>query len=63
MTPITQLLFVDDEEQYRKAFMRAMRKQNQFQVEMAANGLEALELLKDLPTDIVVTDMKMQSRP
>ncbi len=59
MTPTARLLFVDDVEFNRKAFLRVMRKERQFRVDTASNGIEALEFLKTTPADIVVTDMKM----
>lgn len=59
MDSITQILFVDDEENYCKAFLRLMRKEKQLHVTTASNGKEALGILKKFPVDIVITDMKM----
>ncbi len=59
MTLTTRLLFVDDEIVSRKLFLKAMQKEEDLQVNAASNGIEALQLLKTSPADIVVTDMKM----
>ena len=59
MKSTIRLLFVDDEESYRNAFLRAMRKEKQFLVETAANGREALQVLKVAKADIIITDMQM----
>jgi two-component system NtrC family response regulator/two-component system response regulator HydG len=53
------ILFVDDEKAYQKAFVRAMRKEKQFQLITASRGIEALQLLQTTPTDVVLTDIKM----
>ena len=55
----TTILFVDDETAYQKAFVRAMRKEKQFQIVTASRGIEALQLLQTTPTDVVLTDIKM----
>ena len=59
MTDKTQILFVDDEENYCKSFIRAMRPEKQFEIRTATNGKAALDLLKTSASDIVITDMKM----
>jgi DNA-binding NtrC family response regulator len=53
------ILFVDDEDAYQKAFIRAMRKEKQFQIVTASRGIEALQLLQTTPVDVVLTDIKM----
>ena len=53
------ILFVDDEKAYQKAFLRAMRKETQFNLVTASRGIEALQLLQTTPTDVVLTDIKM----
>jgi len=55
----TTILFVDDEHAYQKAFIRAMRKEKQFHIVTASRGIEALQLLKTTPVDVVLTDIKM----
>jgi DNA-binding NtrC family response regulator len=55
----TTILFVDDEYAYQKAFIRAMRKEKQLQIVAASRGIEALQLLKTTPVDVVLTDIKM----
>ena len=59
MTEKTKILFVDDEENYCKAFVRAMRPEKQYDIKTALNGQDALDALKKSPADIVITDMKM----
>jgi len=55
----TTILFVDDEVAYQKAFIRAMRSEKQFSLITASGGMEALGIVRSLPVDIVITDMKM----
>jgi DNA-binding NtrC family response regulator len=55
----TTILFVDDENAYQKAFIRAMRKEKQFRIVTASRGIEALQLLQTTPVDVVLTDIKM----
>jgi DNA-binding NtrC family response regulator len=55
----TTILFVDDENAYQKAFIRAMRKEKQFHIVTASRGIEALQLLQTTPVDVVLTDIKM----
>ena len=59
MKPDITILFVDDEKAYQKAFVRAMRKETQFNLVTASRGIEALQLLQTTPTDVVLTDIKM----
>jgi DNA-binding NtrC family response regulator len=53
------ILFVDDENAYQKAFIRAMRKEKQYNIVTASRGIEALQLLQTTPVDVVLTDIKM----
>ena len=55
----TTILFVDDENAYQKAFIRAMRKEKQYNIITASRGIEALQLLQTTPVDVVLTDIKM----
>ena len=59
MTTKIKILFVDDEENYCKAFLRAMRPEKQYDIRTALNAQGALDVLKQTPADIVITDMKM----
>jgi len=57
MAKIT-VLFVDDEEDIRQSFQD--RFEDQFQIHLASDGLEALESLKTIPgINVVVTDIRM----
>jgi len=55
----TTILYVDDDKTLQKTFFRVMQKEKQFQIVTASTGIEALQLLKTTPTDIVFTDIKM----
>lgn len=61
MTSATQLaniLVVDDEENARKGLSKILAKEG-YVVEMAANGKEAIESIRRLAFDLVITDMRM----
>lgn len=53
-----RVLVVDDEENIRLLFSEELEEEG-YEVEVASNGLEALEKLKDKKFDIVVMDIKM----
>jgi CheY-like chemotaxis protein len=52
------ILVVDDEEDVRLILQRLLTAQN-VAVALAANGFEALELLRRMPFDVVLSDVKM----
>lgn len=54
---LARLLIVDDEEPVRQALNRLFRRQ--YDVEVAASGDEALQLLNQEAFDIVISDMRM----
>ncbi len=54
-----QLLVVDDEEIARTNLEYALRKEG-YHVDTAANGLEALDKIKEHEYDLVLTDLKME---
>jgi two-component system response regulator AtoC len=56
MTPL--ILVVDDDETQRKMLQKILIREG-YNVEIAANGHEALDKFKELIVDIVVTDIKM----
>lgn len=59
MSQKSKILYVDDEVGYRKSFIRQMRKESDFEYELAIDGMDALEKLKIFPADLVVTDLLM----
>ena len=52
------VLLVDDETDYLEALMRRLRKRK-VNVTGVDNGSEALRLLKEIPVDVVVLDVRM----
>ena len=52
------VLYVEDEENIRNQISK-MLKQLFNSVEVASNGVEALEMYKDNSYDLVITDLKM----
>ncbi|GBC62289.1 hybrid sensor histidine kinase/response regulato r [Desulfonema ishimotonii] len=53
-----RLLLVDDEEQFREALARRLKKRGMTPVQ-AANGPECLAILETHPADVIVSDVKM----
>jgi two-component system response regulator (stage 0 sporulation protein F) len=57
-TQTAMILVVDDEENTREGLSKILAKEG-YTVEMAANGKEAMSLLKRQGFDLVITDMRM----
>src|SRR6202012_3675659 len=55
---MAQILVVDDEPAVRSALERALRLES-YDVELAADGREALDRLADRPADAVILDVMM----
>jgi two-component system response regulator MprA len=55
---MTQILVVDDEPAVRRALERALRLER-YDVELAADGREALDILAERPPDAIVLDVSM----
>lgn len=55
----TRLLYVDDEAAYRRIFCRELGDDPRFEIETAENGATALQQLKTLPAEIVLSDLSM----
>ena len=55
---MAQILVVDDEPAVRRALERALRLEN-YDIERAADGREALDRLADRPADVVILDVMM----
>jgi CheY-like chemotaxis protein len=53
-----RILIVDDEENIRMLFKEELEEEG-YEVDIAANGLEALEKLKGSAFDLVLLDIKM----
>lgn len=58
VTQLATILVVDDEENAREGLSKILTKEG-YAVEMAANGKEAIETLRRLNFDLVITDMRM----
>lgn len=55
-----QLLIVDDEERFLKTTSALIKKrEKEFNILTAENGIKCLETLKDQPMDVVILDVKM----
>jgi len=54
-----KVLVVDDSKVDRRLVCEFLRKQSQWTVEDAANGVEALARMKDSPPDLILTDLNM----
>jgi two-component system probable response regulator PhcQ len=52
------VLLVDDEEDVRNALVRTLRREG-WDLHTAASGAEALEILKRVPVDLILTDHRM----
>ncbi len=55
---MNRILVVDDEENVRLLFKEELEEEG-YEIELAASGKEALELLDKKPFDIVTLDIKM----
>jgi HD-like signal output (HDOD) protein len=54
------ILFVDDEPNILEGLQRMLRSQRkEWQMTFAGSGAEALEILKENPIDVIISDMKM----
>ncbi len=58
MTEKIKVLMVDDEAKFRETTSRILQKRG-FDTTMAGNGEEALSILKRIPHDVVVLDIRM----
>jgi two-component system response regulator HydG len=55
---VTRILVVDDDDANRVTLERLLQREGHV-VRQAANGRDALELLRDAPADVLLTDLKM----
>ncbi len=55
---MTQILVVDDEPAVRRALERALRLES-YDVDLAADGREALDVLAERPADAIILDVSM----
>jgi HD-like signal output (HDOD) protein/CheY-like chemotaxis protein len=55
-----RILFVDDEPMVLRGFQRSLRAmRNEWDIEFALSGAEALQAMERAPFDVVITDMRM----
>jgi YesN/AraC family two-component response regulator len=55
-----RILFVDDELMVLRGIQRSLRgMRNEWDIQFASGGPEALELMAEAPFDVVITDMRM----
>jgi two-component system, response regulator, stage 0 sporulation protein F len=54
----TRILLVDDEEHIRLLFKEELEEEG-YEIDLASNGFEALDKLRDQTFDLVVLDIKM----
>ena len=55
---MSNILIVDDEQSYRQ-ILSLVFEGDGHNVRMASNGREALEMLRDEPADVVISDIRM----
>ncbi len=55
-----QILVVDDERSMRELLEILLLKHG-YDVQCAANGVEALDMIRSQPFDLVITDIRMQA--
>jgi CheY-like chemotaxis protein len=57
--PAKRILIVEDNEDNRRILLYRLRKIGNFDLFEAGNGIEALEVLKTSPPDLIFLDLKM----
>ena len=57
--PVTRVLVVDDDAAIRKMIIAALKREADYQLLEAANGREALDLMRSQHPDVVVLDLMM----
>lgn len=58
---MAQILVVDDDAQFRQMLAQMLR-QDGHQVSVAGDGMEALQLLERINTDLIITDILMPNK-
>lgn len=57
---MSKLLIVEDEEAIRRVLVKILKEDDsKYQIEVASNGIEAIELIKNQDFDLVLCDIKM----
>ena len=59
--PVKHILFVDDEEPVRILFKEALEKFG-YEVRVASNGNEGMQLFREDPADLIITDIFMPEK-
>ena len=55
---MTTILYVEDNPEHR-LMMHALLTSQGFDVEMARNGIEGMEIIREVPPDLILTDLYM----
>jgi DNA-binding NtrC family response regulator len=58
--PLVKILFVDDEEQLRMLYCRLLSRES-YEVICVESAVAALQILKNQPIDVLITDQKMSN--
>lgn len=59
LAPLQRILIVEDDEDTRNTFQQLLTMSLGVEVELAADGIEALDMLLSRPFSIVITDLRM----
>jgi CheY-like chemotaxis protein len=59
--PVPKVLVIDDEEAVRAVLGRALKEQG-YQVEVAVDGLEGMQIFQRQPADLVIVDLYMPKK-
>src|SRR4030095_5251414 len=58
---MTRILLVDDDEQFRSMLSQSLKRAG-YEVTEARNGSEGIDLYRDHPSDLIITDLIMPEK-